>query len=295
MLSSHRPQTKLYSNSSQIDTIRVCQADRIESASDNHDLSMVHINPIPTSNQHERNTLTQSTQHLHIPSYDLKQAVKMSTFLRPLISTSDSFEQITYYNETKPQPERSTRLVSIDQHIAKIQTDIPIIENLSAIDRSIPPISKASELHSNNEILRNNFQINVSPIIYDLPRIDQIESSDEQSLKNFEYDDYRTSPQTAQLILNEQIHIGQSTIEPVIYQRIDPDTYQQTLKLNQSLNTPLSVSLKRNRLYRSSFISQLIFLLCSFKNLRAFSYLFIYASSKYILLACSVKSPCFAA
>ncbi|CAF4375165.1 unnamed protein product, partial [Adineta steineri] len=121
----HRSKTKIYpSNDTLTEQIAICHANLIET--DNHYLSMVNI---------DQTLPLQQAEYLQISSNDLQHAMIITSPQPPfsLVEHSNS-EQITQFIQHQPKYEHTTLIISNDEHIARIQNDIPIFETVQDIN-----------------------------------------------------------------------------------------------------------------------------------------------------------------
>ncbi|CAF1006180.1 unnamed protein product [Adineta steineri] len=164
----HRSQTKIYpSNGTLTEQIAICHANLIET--DNHYLSMVNI---------DQTVPLQQAEYLQISSNDLQHAMIITSPQPPfsLVEHSNS-EQITQFIQQQPKYEHTTLIISNDEHIARIQNDIPIFETVPDINLSIPSsiITNVNEIFNDDEHSLYIPQINEQPLILNSSHINQLE------------------------------------------------------------------------------------------------------------------------
>ncbi|CAF4215950.1 unnamed protein product, partial [Adineta steineri] len=164
----HRSKTKIYpSNDTLTEQIAICHANLIET--DNHYLSMVNI---------DQTLPLQQAEYLQISSNDLQHAMIITSPQPPfsLVEHSNS-EQITQFIQHQPKYEHTTLIISNDEHIARIQNDIPIFETVPDINVSIPSsiITNVNEIFNDDEHSLYIPQINEQPLILNSSHINQLE------------------------------------------------------------------------------------------------------------------------
>jgi hypothetical protein len=128
-----------YTQIPQINTVRISRAKRIESDSDN--LSMVNIEPVIALNQYEINALTDQSND----------------------------GQIRSYIEQKPKPQRSTLVISREEHLSTLHETIPITEIIPITNPSIPSFNKAHEISTDSSISFNVSRIHEPPMVFHSP------------------------------------------------------------------------------------------------------------------------------
>ena len=212
MVTSRRPQARIYTSSPQAETVRVCHADRVETDSGNYDLSMVNIRPIVTLNQGEIRELSfiaQEAQRLQIPTHDYDHAMIMlssdqiqdqhNIHRQPLLLAAANIdliyeepnEQVTRHVDPHVQHERTNLIMPIAEHMAKVEQDIPVFENLSSANIILPARNKLQEVpHDSGIVSLNTSQASEQPMIFNASRINRLETSDDQHLENLHEDDY---------------------------------------------------------------------------------------------------------
>jgi hypothetical protein len=128
-----------YTQIPQINTVRISRANRIESDSDN--LSMVNIEPVIALNQYEINALTDQSND----------------------------GQIRSYIEQKPKTQRSTLVISREEHLSTMHETIPITEIIPITNPSIPSFNKAHEISTDSSISFNVSRIHEPPMVFHSP------------------------------------------------------------------------------------------------------------------------------
>ena len=135
------PRTKLYTNIPQVKTIHLHHANRV--TADSERLSMVNVEPNQPFNQ-----------------YDLYP----------------SREQTSHYIEQRPSTQKTTLVISIDEHIPTFHEHIPITEILPLTRQPRPhPSHTAHEISADSGISLNMSQPHEPPMVYHSPLIHQIE------------------------------------------------------------------------------------------------------------------------
>jgi hypothetical protein len=213
ILSPRRPHTKIYTPSPPIEPVRIHQAHLAESDSGNYDLSMVNIRSILTLNQgeiNELNLLAQQAQRLQIPPQDYDRAMIILTpeqaqyqhriDHQPLLLAAanidrlhdEANEQVTRHVEQQIPPRQRTQLITpLAEHMARVEEDIPVFENLASTNISQPTRSKLNEIpHDSGIVSLNTSQASEQPMILNASRINRLESTDEPRLENLHEDDY---------------------------------------------------------------------------------------------------------
>ncbi|CAF1029712.1 unnamed protein product, partial [Adineta ricciae] len=210
--STPRPQAKIYTPSPPREPIRICQADRIETASGNYDLSMAKVQPILTLNQgeiRELNLLAQQAQRLQIPLQDYEHAMIMITPDQPqyqhdigrqplLLAAAnigqlhdETQEQVTNHIEPDIRPQNTQLITPIPEHMAKVEQDIAVFENISSTNIQTPSRNRLNEVPSDSGIVSlNTSQASEQPIVLNASRIRLLETSEEHRLEQLREDDY---------------------------------------------------------------------------------------------------------
>ncbi|UJR36709.1 hypothetical protein I4U23_029426 [Adineta vaga] len=212
IISPHRPQAKIYTPSPPREKIRICQADRVETESGNYDLSIAKIKPILTLNQgevKELNLLAQQAQRLQIPAQDYEHAMIMITPDQPqyqhdirqqplLLAAAnigqlhdESREQVTSHFEPDIRPQHTQLITPLAEHMAKVEQDIAIFENVSSTNVRQPTRNKLNEVPTDSGIVSlNTSQASEQPMILNASRIRLLEPADEHRLEHLHEDDY---------------------------------------------------------------------------------------------------------
>ncbi|CAF3643377.1 unnamed protein product [Rotaria sordida] len=234
---SPRSPTKIYTPSSNIEKIPIFHADRVESASGNHDLSMVNIKHVLTLNQGEINELTllaQQAQRLQIPPNDYDHAMiiltpaqtqhQHSISPRPLLLAAANIdqlsdqqnEQVTRRIDEEIQRQRTQLIAPIAEHMAKVEQDIPVFENISIANIHQYSRNKLNEIAVDSGIVSlNTSQASEQPLILNASKMNRLDQYDEEHLENIHEDDYYRRRIRA-LDLLRQVEIDpNSNIRPV--------------------------------------------------------------------------------
>ncbi|CAF4150987.1 unnamed protein product, partial [Rotaria sp. Silwood2] len=226
-----------YTPSLNIEKVPVFHADRVESASGNHDLSMVNIKHVLTLNQgeiNELNLLAQQAQRLQIPPHDYDHAMVILTpeqtqhqhniGPQPLLLAAANIgqlvdeqnEQATRRIEDEIQRQRTQLITPIAEHMARVEQDISVFENISTANIHQYSRNKLNEMPVDSGIVSlNTSQASEQPLILNASRMNRLEQSDEERLENLREDDYYQRRIRA-LDLLRQVEIDpNSNIRPV--------------------------------------------------------------------------------
>ncbi len=111
-----------------------------------------------------------------IPSDNYLRAT-IITSPEQLLSLADQSynEQVIQYIEQQPKYEHSTLIVPVDEHIAKIQEDIPIFEVVQTTNLSIPATCNVKEVSDDSDMCLYTPQINEQPVILNSSHVNQLE------------------------------------------------------------------------------------------------------------------------
>ena len=173
---------------------------------------MVNIRPIVTLNQGEIRELSfiaQEAQRLQIPSHDYDHAMIILTpqqaqyqhniDRQPLLLAAANIdqlhdeqnEQVTRHVDQQIQRQRTQLINPVPEHMAKVEQDIPIFENISSTNIIQPSRSRLNEIpHDSGIVSLNTSQASEQPMILNASRMNRLETSDEQRLENLHEDDY---------------------------------------------------------------------------------------------------------
>ncbi|CAM2717941.1 unnamed protein product [Rotaria socialis] len=212
IISPPRSPAKIYTPAATNKGIRVCHADRVETASGNHDLSMANIKPILTLNQGEiteLNLLADHAQRLQIPSRDYDHAMVIITpeqtqdqhtiDPRPVLLAAASInrlsdqpnEQVTRHIHEEIERQQTQLVTPVPEHMAKVEQDIAIFENISAANIHQYTRNKLNEMLTDSGIVSlNTSQGSEQPLILNASRMSRLDPSDEEHLENLIGDDY---------------------------------------------------------------------------------------------------------
>ena len=212
IITSRRPPAKIYTPVPQTEAVQICQADRVESDSGNYDLSMVNVRSTITLNQaevNELNLLAQQAQRLQISPRDYDHAMiilspehtqyQHNIDHRPLLLAAaniDRLQEQTHEHVTRhmdqPVQRQHTQLITpIPEHMARVEQDISVFENISSAIISQPSRSRLNEVpHDSGIVSLNTSQASEQPVVLNASRVQRLESSDEQRLDNLHEDDY---------------------------------------------------------------------------------------------------------
>lgn len=173
---------------------------------------MVNIKPILTLNQgeiREINFLAQEAQRLQISRQDYDHAMIILTpeqtqyqhniDQQPLLLAAANIdhlideqnERVTHHIDQQIQPQHTQLITPIAEHMAKVEQDIPVFENITSTNITQAQRNKLNEVpHDSGIVSLNTSQASEQPIILNASRINRLETSDEQRLENLHEDDY---------------------------------------------------------------------------------------------------------
>ncbi|CAF0807335.1 unnamed protein product [Rotaria sp. Silwood1] len=236
-ISPRRSPTKIYTSPTNIEKVPVFHADRVESASGNYDLSMVNIKHVLTLNQgeiNELNLLAQQAQRLQIPPHDYDHAMVILTpeqtqhqhniDPQPLLLAAayvgqlsdEQNEQITRHIDDEIQRQRTQLIAPIAEHMARVEQDISVFENISTANIHQYSRNKLNQIPVDSGIVSlNTSQASEQPMILNASRMHRLDQSDEERLETLREDDYYQRRIRA-LDLLRQVEIDpNSNIRPV--------------------------------------------------------------------------------
>jgi hypothetical protein len=198
---------------------------------------MVNIQPVLTLNQgeiRELNFLAQQAQRLQIPSQDYDHAMIILTpeqtqyqhhiQQQPLLLAAANIDQlqeqhidqVTRHFEQEIQRQHTQLITPIPEHMAKVEQDIPVFENISTTNLTQPIRNKLNEVPYDSGIVSlNTSQASEQPIILNASRINRLESSDEHHLDNLHEDDYYRRRIRAFDLLRQVETDPNSNIQPI--------------------------------------------------------------------------------
>ncbi|CAF1311454.1 unnamed protein product, partial [Adineta steineri] len=272
IVSPRRPPAKIYTPSPPREIIRICQADRVETESGNYDLSMVNIKPILTLNQgevKELNLLAQQAQRLQILPQDYDHAMIMITpeqtqyqhniEQKPLLLAAanigqlrdEQHEQVTRHFEEEIQRQHTQLITPIPEHMAKVEQDIPVFENISTTNIPQPSRNRLNEVPYDSGIVSlNTSQASEQPVILNASRINRLDASEEQRLESLHEDDYHRRRVRALDLLRQ--------VETDPYSNLPPVHDNQIQILEHTTQIPSSnLTKEHTRLTTSHRIDQL--------------------------------------
>lgn len=173
---------------------------------------MVNIKPIITLNQgeiREINFLQQQAQRLQIPTQDYDHAMIILTpeqtqyqhniDQQPLLLAAANIdhlideqnERVTHHIDQPIQHQRTNLIKPIPEHMAKVEQDVPIFENITSTNIIQPIRNRLNEIPQDSGIVSlNTSQASEQPVILNASRINRLETSDETRLENLHEDDY---------------------------------------------------------------------------------------------------------
>ena len=272
VISPPRPHATIYAAAPQTGAIKVYHADHVESESVNHDLSMVNVKSVLTLNRgeiKELNLIAQEAQRLQIPSHDYDHAMIILTpeqtsyphgiDPQPLILASANIghlhdpttEHVTGRIEREIQHQRTQLVTPIAQHMAKVEQDIPILDNVSTKGPQKLPRNKVNELPADSGIVSlSASQASEQPVILNASRVNRLEHSDEYYLENLHEDNYYRRRIRALDLLRHVETDPNSNIQPVHDNHIE--IFENTT--NISLLTPRT---QQTRIIDSDQIDQI--------------------------------------
>ena len=100
-------------------------------------------------------------------------------------------EQVTRHVDQRMQPQHTQVITPIAEHMAKVEQDIPIFENIASTTISQPSRSRLNEVpHDSGIVSLNTSQASEQPMILNASRMHRLESPDEPRLENLHEDDY---------------------------------------------------------------------------------------------------------
>lgn len=212
VIAPNRPPAKIYTPSPPREPIRICQADRVEVESGNYDLSVAKVRPVLTLNKgevKELNMLAQQAHQLQLSPHDFSHAMIMITpeqvhdqpnvAGRPLLLAAanidrlrdEQHEQVIHHLAPDLRPQHTQMIFPIPEHMAKVEQDIAVFENVGSTNIVPPSHTRVTEVaHDSGMVSLNNSQANEQPLVLNIPRINRLETTDEQRLDTLREDDY---------------------------------------------------------------------------------------------------------
>jgi hypothetical protein len=198
---------------------------------------MVNIRPVVTLNQgeiKELNLLAQQAQRLQIPPRDYDHAMIILTpeqtqyqhniNQQPLLLATanidqlhdDHHEEVTRHIEQEIQRQRTQLITPVPEHMAKVEQDIPVFENISSTNIIQPSQSKLNEVPYDSGIVSlNTSQASEQPVILNASRIHRLEHSDEPHVENLREDEYYRRRVHALDLLRQVDRDPNTNIQPV--------------------------------------------------------------------------------
>jgi hypothetical protein len=148
----------------------------------------------------------------------------------------DHNEQVTRYIEQEIQRQRTQLIRPVAEHMAKVEQDIPIFENITTTNIIQPSRSKVNEIpHDSGIVSLNTSQASEQPMILNASRINRLEHSDDAHLENLHEDDYYRRRIHALDLLRQVDRDPNTNIQPVRNNQID--IFENTTDI-PSLNIP---------------------------------------------------------
>lgn len=241
IITSRRPQAKIYTPIAQTETVQICQADRTETDSGNYDLSMANVRSIVTLNQgeiNEINFLAQQAQRLQLPPHDYDRAMivlspehrqyQHQIGQQPLLLAAATVgrlqdehpEYVTQHvDHARIQPQRTQLIDPIAEHMAKVEEDIPVFENIASANISQPSRNRLNEIaHDSGIVSLSTSQTSEQPLVLNRSHMPRLEHTDEPHLESLHEDDYYRRRIRA-LDLLRQVDTDPNTNIPPIHQQ----------------------------------------------------------------------------
>ncbi|CAF3139432.1 unnamed protein product [Rotaria sp. Silwood2] len=182
----YHPKTKIYTYITQLQTNQISHANEIEPESIDKKLSTITIKPIITLNRYEVNQLNEFLQqapHFQIPQNNYQHAMLVSSNQPLSLAVHSNNEQITQYIEQERILEHSTSTILRDEHMAIVQEETPIFENVQITNLSISLNTPVNDILHDNDISLHVCQSNQQPIILNSSCTNTLEPFDEQDTK----------------------------------------------------------------------------------------------------------------
>ena len=192
--------------------MRICQADLIETDSGNYDLSMANVRSVVTLNHgevNELNQVAQQAQRLQIASRDYDHAMiilspehtqQQHRFDRqPLLLAAASInqlrdepmEQVSRHIEEESRRQRTQLITPLAEHMAKVEQEIPIFENVSTTQISPLARNKLHEVpHDSGMVSLNTSQASEHPAILNASRTSRLEPTEDAYSESLPENDY---------------------------------------------------------------------------------------------------------
>jgi len=233
---------------------------------------MPTIRSILTLNQgeiRELNLLAQEAQRLQIPPHDYDHAMIMMTpeqtqyqhniDQQPLLLAAANIDQlddeqnerVTRHIDEQIQHQRTQLITPVAEHMAKIEQDIPVFENISSTNIQQPSRNKLNEVpHDSGIVSLNTSQASEQPMILNASRINRLEPSDEHRLENLHEDDYYRRRIRALDLLRQVDTDPNANIQPVHNDQIE--IFENTSNIPSS-----NISLEHTRLIDSKRLDQI--------------------------------------
>ena len=251
MVSPRRPPTKIYTHSPQAEPVRIGQADLIESDSGNYDLSMANVRSVVTLNHgevNELNQVAQQAQRLQIAPHDYDHAMIILSPERtqqqhrfdqqPLLLAAASInqlrdeptEQVSRHVEQESRRQRTQLITPMAEHMAKVEQEIPIFENVSTTQISPIARNRLHEVpHDSGMVSLNTSQASEHPTILNASRTNRLESNEDAHVENLPENDYYRRRLRALDLLRQVDADPNANIQPT--QRNSVEIFESTARL----------------------------------------------------------------
>lgn len=173
---------------------------------------MANVRSIVTLNQgeiNELNFLAQQAQRLQLPTHDYDRAMivlspehrqhQHQINRQPLLlaaATVDRLrdeqqEHVMHHVDTPTRPQRTQLISPIAEHMARVEEDISVFENIAAANFPQPSQNRLHEIaHDSGMISLSTSQTSEQPVVLNRSHTHRLEPTDETSLHSFHEDDY---------------------------------------------------------------------------------------------------------
>ena len=210
--SPRRPQAKIYTHSPPTESVRVCQADLIESDSGNYDLSIATVRSILTLNHGEVNELNfvaHEAQRLQIPLRDYDHAMILLNpdqiqqeprfDQQPILLAAANVNQllegidenVSRYDEELPRPQHTQLITPIPEHMAKVEQEIPVYEYINTAGLTPPKTTRLHETPANTNLSPlNSSRTSMRPTIFNASRVQLLEPSRTEDSEDLPRNDF---------------------------------------------------------------------------------------------------------
>ena len=273
IISARRPPAKIYTPLPESETVQICQADRIETDSGNYDLSMANVRSIVTLNQgeiNEINFLAQQAQRLQLPPHDYDHAMiilspeqrqyQHQIGRQPLLLAAATVDRLhdehpeyatQHVDHPRIQPQRTQLIDPIAEHMAKVEEDIAVFENIAPANISQPSRNRLNEVaHDSGIVSLNTSQTSEQPVVLNRSHMPRIEQTDEPRAESLHEDDYHRKRIRALDLLRQVDNDPNVNIQPI---------HQQPIEIFEHITTipPAEIPSERTRLTDTHRFDQL--------------------------------------